>query len=160
MSRFFFLASLLLSLAAVSAAHAGEPQPPEMARFLASRKVLAVIHFGAGSATLGPEAKREIDRVVPSLKKLDPAKSLVRIEGFATPGGGDRINVPVSMSRARSVVDYIVDRAPLSVDLFLSGFRAAEGKAISDLAGCRAEIAVYDNIWQFDGMATEVVYKR
>lgn len=134
--------------------------PSKVERFLHSRQIVGTIHFADGSSVLSSEAKTEIDRIIPRLRKVDPDESLLRIEGFASPGGGPGKNVPISMDRAMAVVDYIQSKSSVQADLFLTGFGAQEATSISNEQSCRAEIALYNNIWKTSDVTIEKVIQR
>lgn len=160
MTRILVPVVALLALLLPSSVFAGETLPAEVEKFLGSRQVLGTVHFDEGRADLSPEGRETIDRLIPRLKGVEPSVSLVRIEGFASANGNDSVNVPISMSRARAVIDYIRERYPLSADLFLTGFGERDVFSASNAQGCRAEIAIYDNIWQMKNLSVEKVVQR
>lgn len=137
-----------------------EVLPLEVKRFLTSRQVIGSVMFTEGSTTLSREAKREIDKLVPQLQKIDPAESLVRIEGFASPEGGKSLNIPISMARAKAVIDYIQEKHPFADSFFLTGFMEQEAPETDNVQRYRAEIAVYDNIWESKELEIEKVGYR
>lgn len=137
-----------------------EVLPLEVSKFLTSRQVIGSVTFAEGSTTLSREAKREIDKLIPRLQKIDPTESLVRIEGFASPGGGKSLNVPISMARAKAVVDYIQENHPFAASFFLTGFVTGETPETADGQSCRAEVALYDNIWEATELKIEKVGYR
>jgi len=157
MMRVLTCVMLCLFLGVPLLTFAEEVLPPKVERFLDSRRIVGTIHFADGSSVLSPEAKMEIDRIVPLLRKVDTRESLLRIEGFASPGGGQGKNVPISMSRAKAVMDYIQSKTSWQADLFITGFGAQTATPISNDRSCRAEIALYDNIWKMNDVTIEKV---
>ncbi|BCR05017.1 hypothetical protein DESUT3_20860 [Desulfuromonas versatilis] len=138
----------LLILMAVSAA-ADQSLPGEVEQLLATRKVLATVTFSMGSASLDDTARAAIDRAAKELSTLAKDKALVRIEGFSSPEGEANSNISIAVMRARAVEDYLRGRHQIPVEIYLSGSVDRVGAEGRDLAlRRRAEIALYDNIWQ------------
>lgn len=133
---------------------------PDTEAFLANRQLVGVVTFSPGSASLGAAAKNEIARIVSRLRKLDAQKVIVRVEGFASPDGADSVNVPISMLRAKAVVDYMRSRKEVTPDLYITGFGASEGGQISADRRCRVEVALYENIWESGQVTSEKIVVR
>lgn len=160
MIRHFSIALLFLFLVSISFSFALEELPAELAKFLASRKLLTTVHFAVGSAALDERAKRKIDQVVARLKEVDLDQTLIRIEGFASPEGSFAGNISLSMRRAKSVQDYLRNRHQLQADLFLTGF-CARGKEEADPEKLRrVEIALYRNVFAVDSASIEQIIIR
>lgn len=153
------LCLLLFLLITVQPAAALESATGLLKSFFDSREVIATVDFADGSSGLTSRAKEEIDRIAPRLSRLDPRKTLVRIEGFASTDGNKWVNVPISMARARAVMDYLRDNYQMNtVDLSLTGFGSGKGGSRLEVEpGCRAEIALYDNAWEMPGTTIEKV---
>lgn len=158
MKSFFFLAIIFVTL--VQSTYAADSLPSEFDEFLRSRTVLASVSFAPGETTLSPSAKQEIDRIVPKLRGLDPLRSLIRIEGFATPDGSEEINVLLSMLRAKAVIDYLSVRHRFAADLFLTGHGSGGRSAVHSDGGRTADIALYDNLWDIGDTAVVNVILR
>lgn len=149
------LFTLFMVLAAVTATLGSDSQPAEVKIFLQSRQVLCTVLFAEGSAALNETARKAIDQVVLSLSQVGIKKQIIRIEGFASPTGTDEVNVPISLMRAKAVVDYIRGKHKFGSDLFLTGYGVREHSDSSENASGRAEIAVYDDALNFDQVAVE-----
>lgn len=149
------LCTLVMVLAVVITAHGADMLPSVVEGFLQSRQVLGAVRFAEGSAVLSESARKEIDRVVPALRKIDNTKQIIRIEGFSSPSGNDVVNVPISMLRAKAVVDYIHQKYKLAPNLYLTGYGFRElGASSAEISG-RAEFAVYDSTWDFEPFVAE-----
>lgn len=151
----WLLFPLFMVLAAATTTLSSDLQPAEVKSFLHSRQVLGTVQFAEGSAVLNKPAKREIDRIILSLRQVDGKKHTIRIEGFASPSGTDEVNVTISMMRAKAVVDYIRKRHKFKNDLYLTGYGIRADGDHSENAKARAEIAVYDETWDSDQIVEE-----
>lgn len=149
---FFSLFSLLVFTSTVAGADA---QPEEVKVFLSSKQTLGTVRFAEDSAALNALARKEIDRIVLQLREAQGSRQIVRIEGFAGRAGTDESNVPLSMMRAKAVVDYMRKRHNLGSNFYLTGYgNKVDGVSTSEEKG-RAEIAVYDATWDFDQVVVE-----
>lgn len=149
------LCALVMVLVVVITAHGADMLPSAVEDFLQSRQVLGAVQFAEGSAVLSESARKEIDRIVPALQKIDNTKHIIRIEGFSSPSGNDVVNVPISMLRAKAVVDYIHQKHKLTPELYLTGYGFREAGARSTDSSGRAEFAVYDSTWDFEQFVVE-----
>lgn len=154
------LCTMIMMLAVACTACGADSLPAEVESLLHSRQVLGTVRFAVGSAALNASARKEIDRIVPGLRKIDGTKQIVRIEGFASPGGSDDLNVSISMLRAKAVVDYLHLKHKLASDLFLTGYGIREGGERSKDTGGRAEFAIYDSTWDFGQIVVEQALVR
>lgn len=149
------LGTLIMVLVVVVTAHGADVLPAAVESLLHSRQVLGAVQFAEGSAVLNESARKEIDRIVPTLQKIDNAKQIIRIEGFSSPSGDDVVNVPISMLRAKAVVDYIHQKHKLASDIYLTGYGFREAGDRSADTSSRAEFAVYDSAWNFEPFVVE-----
>jgi len=115
---------------------------------LTNRQSIGFVQFAEGSSFLTQSAKETIDLLIPSLRIPDPQSRLIRIEGFASPTGGEVINFPLSMARARVVWEYIRQNYEMDVEMYMTGFGGKATHLTNMDQSCRAEIALYDNIWE------------
>lgn len=139
-SLIFILISVLVisqSLASVP------PVSVDVSKVLNSRKVVGIIYFKANHLGLTKKQKVEIDRIVSSALEKRSKGDIIRLEGFATSRDQHSGIITASMTRARSVWNYLNVTHKLDRDLYLTGF---DGKqTISTLRGGRVEIVLYDN---------------
>jgi OmpA-OmpF porin, OOP family len=66
-----------------------------------------LITFATGSSNLAPQSRAILDKVGQALKTDSLAKLDFIVEGHADPRGGDRVNQPLSLARAKSVCVYL-----------------------------------------------------
>lgn len=133
----FFLLCGLFPLV-VSAASTGE-----IDEFLNSRQVVTQIFFAKRTAELSSQAKAQIDNIASELQGYQERKMLLRVEGYASPEGGDVQNFQLSLQRSLAVGNYLLSRHKLSVAVFLTGFGKNE-KAAGKLSEMRrVDIAIY-----------------
>ena len=133
----YFLLCCLFPLV-VCAASTGE-----IDEFLKSRQVVTQIFFDKRTAELSAEAKVQIDNIASELQGYQERKMLLRVEGYASPEGGDAQNLQLSLQRAMAVGNYLLSRHQLSVAVFLTGFGKNEKSAgkLSEMR--RVDIALY-----------------
>ncbi len=148
MKRLALFCCLLFAL--VLPAMAGQTRGNDVDRLISSRRVLGSVQFGVGSAFLDPQARASLDRIADELVQVDPQRVLVRIEGFASPEGVDRLNLPVSVMRAKAVEDYLRTRHEFKMEFFLIGLVDKTARGLSNEQRRRAEVALYDNIWELE----------
>lgn len=77
------------------------------------------LSFDTGSATIKPGMRAVLDAFVTSLK--DDPKVLVSIVGHTDSTGSDAVNNPLSLERAQSVRDYIVERGVAPTRIQVAG---------------------------------------
>ncbi len=140
----------LFALMNVSPVSAKDPVPAEVARFLASRKLVSIVYFQQGSSALTNLAKQSIDSAVPRLSLLDLKKVVVRLEGFAPLEGSEEFTVPLSMSRALAVINYMKEKYNLNTGSFLIGCGDNDLNGVTEDKRRRVEIAFYDNLWDIE----------
>jgi len=151
---------LFIMLTIASTAVFAETQPKEVEVFLHSRQVLGAVQFTEGSVELTAIAKKEIDRIIVKLLEIQKTKCIIRVEGFSNQTGTDEINVPVSLLRAKAVVDYIRKQYNLGSNFYLTGYASGEVGISSKFdTGC-AEIAVYDAALDLDQIIVEKTILR
>ncbi len=122
----------------------------DFAHFIGTRRVLATVHFAAGSSRLDAAGRQVLDRVVDRLRSLSPDETVVRIEGFASPEGSDQTNVGLSMERASQVELYFRRRHQLPPTRYLVGIGVRAENGMPPAEQRRVEIAVYDNVLHVD----------
>lgn len=66
-----------------------------------------LITFETGSSKLTPQSRVTLDKVGQALKADSLAELDFIVEGHADPRGGDRLNQPLSLARAKSVCVYL-----------------------------------------------------
>jgi outer membrane protein OmpA-like peptidoglycan-associated protein len=66
-----------------------------------------LITFETGSSKLTPQSRATLDKVGQALKADSLAELDFIVEGHADPRGGDRLNQPLSLARAKSVCVYL-----------------------------------------------------
>jgi hypothetical protein len=125
---------------------------------LASRRVLGSVAFAGNSAKLDQEAMAKLDRLAPLLQDESKEDTLLRIEGFAGPGGSTTERFDLSVARARAVSRYLASRHGVAIRPYLTGF----GDQRTDLevapakAG-RVDIALYHVPWNLSAVSEELV---
>jgi outer membrane protein OmpA-like peptidoglycan-associated protein len=67
-----------------------------------------LITFVTGSSELTPQSRATLDKVGQALKTDSLAQLDFIVEGHADPRGGDSLNQPLSLARAKSVRGYLV----------------------------------------------------
>lgn len=85
-----------------------EPPPGKKPKPGAGRMNLRMA-FAKGSAALSEQVKVDAQQVAEALKAPGMAGRVVRLSGHTDVSGGDRINRPLSLARARAVRDYLVE---------------------------------------------------
>ena len=113
----------------------------EVSDFLSHRNVLLSIEFSTGSHILSLTARQAIDRVASDLLDLIDNDKVVRVEGFASPGGSRDMNLVLSMKRAMAVQVYLMEQHGLEIDLFFNGF-GVEGNTPTE---SKVQLAFYDD---------------
>jgi outer membrane protein OmpA-like peptidoglycan-associated protein len=98
---------------------------PKIENFQASE-----VTFGSGKAVLTASGKRELDLAVAYMKKYPGIK--IRLDGHTDSSGTDKINQPLSLSRAEAAMKYImskgIDASRLSAEGHGSSMPVAENK--------------------------------
>ena len=88
------------------------------------------VTFAYNSATLTAEAKTNLDKAVKMLK--DNASVRVNVDGHTDNRGTDQYNQALSEKRARSVVDYLVEKGVPRTQLNARGFGESKPVAAND----------------------------
>jgi hypothetical protein len=104
-------AGILVALLAPSAyaqeSPPAEPDTPGQASTESCAPAEVRIEFGFDSATLGSQARRDLDQVAAWLREDD--QRTVRLEGYADPSGASRYNDDLSYRRADAVKQALVN---------------------------------------------------
>ncbi len=82
------------------------------------------ILFGTGSATLSPASKSSLEAFAESSNKN--ALTKIKIVGHTDNTGSDRINNPLSVSRAKSVYSYLISLGVAEERMSFSGLGSTE----------------------------------
>jgi outer membrane protein OmpA-like peptidoglycan-associated protein len=146
---------LLLSAVLVEA----ENRSQAVDDFFARRKVLASVYFTVDSAQLNRTGEQVLDKLVPELEQLDPAVHLVRIEGIHPRSGHEKM-VELAMLRAKIVLEYLHERMTVPVDLTLTGSSPSPAVRVPGNSQHRADIVVYDNLFDLHHADTKEVLPR
>ncbi|ORJ53690.1 OmpA family protein [Geothermobacter hydrogeniphilus] len=149
-----FYGVLTACLLCASLATAAQPSVED---FLGTRKVIAVIPFGLGSADLDKPARHIIDQLVERLKQVDPKRKVVRFEGFSSPEGSEVTNINLSMKRAMAVEDYLRTVYHLPPTRYLIGLGVAGGTTLDVVAQRRVEVVFYDNLLNMEDAEVDKV---
>jgi hypothetical protein len=123
-----------------------ESRPRAVDDFFASREILASVYFTVGSAQLNRAGEQILDKLVPELEQLDPDVHLVRIEGVHPSRGHDKMS-ELAMLRAKTILEYLHDRLTVPVDLTLTGSSPSPEDRVPGSSQHRADIVVYDNLF-------------
>lgn len=138
----FILLFFLLILAPYHSSRASET--PNLQGVLKSRKVIGVIYFKGESANLSKGQMAEISRIASRIDTYYSPDKILRVEGFSSKKTRRTSPFDASLSRAKSVWQYLKKIDTLHNDnLYLTGFGAKQ--SISKLQGERVEVAIYDN---------------
>lgn len=116
----------------------------EIDRFLESREVVEQVFFQKRQITLSTEARTKLDSLVTELLNYQNQGKLVRVEGFSSPEGDEKLNLSLSLQRAMTVKDYLHGQHDISVDVFLTGYgekKLSGGKLSQER---RVDITVYN----------------
>lgn len=135
----------LLSVLVVTPALAAIPESIDVSSVLHTRQVAGVVYFKANSLSLTKRQKAEIDRIVTAALEKRAHNGIIRVEGFATNRDRRSGVLNASLTRARSVWNYLNAKHKIDSDLYLTGFGGKQN--ISSLRGGRVEIAIYDNLF-------------
>jgi flagellar motor protein MotB len=143
MSRSWFL-SVFFSLLLFSLSYAIASDAGDFPWVLESRKVMGVIYFDSDSVKLTRIHRTEIDRIASQvIPQISPEK-IVRVEGFTSRPTRQTEQMAASLSRAKSVWQYLEKMQPFnSSNLYLTGFSTPQ--SFSSLQGERVEIVIYEN---------------
>jgi len=152
-----FLGVLTVCLLCCAALSMAAPAQPSVEDFLGTRKVIAVIPFGLGSAELSGSARHIIDQFVERLKQVDPKLTVVRLEGFSSPEGSEVANIDLSMKRAMAVEDYLRTVRHLPPTRYLIGLGVTRGTTLDVVAQRRVEIVFYDNLLNMEDAEVDKV---
>lgn len=135
----------LLCVLVVTPGVAAVPESIDVSSVLHTRQVAGVVYFKANSLSLTKRQKAEIDRIVSSALEKRADNGIIRVEGFATNRDLRSGVLHASLTRARSVWNYLNAKHNIDKDLYLTGFGGKQN--ISSLRGGRVEIAIYDNLF-------------
>lgn len=95
------------------------------------------ITFDTGGFTLAPDSQRLVGRIADRLTACPDAK--VVVIGYTDNTGSDRINVPLSASRAKAVVDALVSDGVVRAGVTSQGAGSAKPVAGNDTPAGRAQ---------------------
>jgi outer membrane protein OmpA-like peptidoglycan-associated protein len=121
-------------------------EPPEVTE-LKEDMYTYVVHFPTNEYRIPEADKPFLDRVVESMQKFPGIR--IQIQGHTDSTGGDKINIPLSLNRAKFVRQYLVDKGIDESRIDVKGFssdrpiatnKTAEGRA----ANRRADMIVLD----------------
>ncbi|MCX7697828.1 MAG: OmpA family protein [Bacteroidales bacterium] len=87
---------------------------------IGDRFVLRNIYFDYDKATLRPESKNELDRLVSLLKTMPSIK--IEVSGHTDNRGSEEYNLKLSYERAKAVVDYLIAAGVESQRLSYKGY--------------------------------------
>lgn len=110
--------------------------------FLSSRELLATFHFQVNSDRLAEVESKRIDALLPRLKDLQNTGYLIRVEGYASPGGDQAANLSLSLFRARNVA-VIIEAKGLPAEVTLTGYGDLRAGNDTPAAERRVEIVAY-----------------
>lgn len=115
-------------------------EPKKITRYQISMKedfILKGVQFEFDSADLTYEAKTNLDDVVKALKQNPKVK--LRIQGYTDSVGDDQYNYGLSLRRAESVKNYMVQKGVAAERLTTQGFGEKNPIASNDTPEGRAE---------------------
>ena len=112
------------------------PKPVEEAVMEEDLK-LHVVHFEVNKDVLTKEDKEFLGRVAASMKKLP--KTRIQIQGHTDNTGGDEINVPLSLNRAKVVKEYLVSLGIAADRMEVKGFSSEKPIDTNDTPEGRAK---------------------
>lgn len=110
--------------------------------FLSSRELLATFHFQVNSDRLTEVESKRIDALLPRLKDLQNNGYLIRVEGYASPGGDQAANLSLSLFRARNVA-AIIEAKGLPAEITLTGYGDLRAGNDTPAAERRVEVVAY-----------------
>jgi outer membrane protein OmpA-like peptidoglycan-associated protein len=119
--------------------------------FLDSREVMEQVYFEPSSSKLSPVARKQLDAVIPRIRKADTASALFRVEGFAGPADQSQSDVGLSMYRALAVRNYLRERHGLNVEVFLTGFGTINPSG-GEQESRRVDITLYQKPVEFSAL--------
>lgn len=104
------------------------------------------ITFATNSASISPSFYSTLNKVAATL--AEDNKTAIVVSGFTDNTGNDSINIPLSQSRAQSVVNYLVSQGVSSSRLNAQGYGSAQPIASNATAegrqqNRRVELSVY-----------------
>lgn len=82
------------------------------------------ITFATNSYAIEPQFRTTLDEVARTLAAYE--KTFIDVRGHTDSTGGDRINVPLSQNRARSVADYLTGRGVQPARIATQGFASSQ----------------------------------
>ncbi|AJF06658.1 OmpA family protein [Geoalkalibacter subterraneus] len=123
-----------------------QSRPRAVDDFFANREILATVYFTVGSAQLNRAGEQVLDKLVPEIEQLDPDVHLVRIEGVHPRKDHDRMT-ELAMLRAKTILEYLHHRLTVPVDLTLTGSSPSPEVRRAGRSQHRADIVVYDNLF-------------
>ena len=90
------------------------------------------VYFKTGSATLGPQAKAEIDKAAAWVKTQNTNGWVMAVVGYADSTGKSERNRSLSERRAQAVIFYIVTKYKTPMHRFVQPFGYGELDAVAD----------------------------
>lgn len=139
-SSFLLVFSLLLCFSS----YANASEPGDSPSILKSRKVIGVIYFSNDNINLSRNQRTEIDRIASQIMAQISPEKIVRVEGFSSRRAPQAEQLRASLSRAKSVWQYLEKMVPFNCsNLYLTGFSTPQ--TFSSLQGERVEIVIYGN---------------
>jgi hypothetical protein len=114
--------------------------------FFANREILASVYFTVGSAQLNRAGEQVLDKLVPRLEQLDPEAHLVRIEGLHPRSSHGKM-IDMAMLRAKIILEYLHDRMTVPIELTLTGSSPSPEVRVPGSSQHRADIVIYDNLF-------------
>ncbi|MBW6513350.1 MAG: OmpA family protein [Candidatus Syntrophosphaera sp.] len=106
-----------------------------------------IVHFPTNEYLIPAEDKLFLDRVAESMKKLPNVR--IQVQGHTDSTGGDKINIPLSLNRAKFVRDYLINRGIDIARIDVKGFASERPVESNDTkegrrANRRADIVIVD----------------
>ena len=95
------------------------------------------IHFGFDSSTIATEELAKLDQLVQKIEKTGLIQ--LRIEGHTDSSGGAGYNEKLSLKRAKSVRDYLLERGIEKPKISLQGFGESQPLEPNDTEAHRAK---------------------
>lgn len=90
----------------------------------------STVNFRVGSATLTPEAKRELDQV--AVTAITMRGYVLEVTGFASADGNAAANKKLSERRAQTVIDYLVQTHNIPLRRIGTSYGFGELQAVAD----------------------------
>lgn len=146
---------VLMLLLAGGTGFAANLQSTAVDSFLATRRILGTVAFKQNSAMLDARGRATLDSLVAALKEVHAPAEMIRIEGFALAGEEQGKVLSLAMSRAQTVVNYLRENYDLAISYYLTGFGPGKSRLKVVDPSRRADVAVYDNLWNLEAAPGE-----